>query len=208
MCKAGLIVRAMFFVVLSLCLQLCLFADEPQSLQPAGAIQEEVKLPTLLLLISEQNIEGPQRAWWASQIDLSTVESKIAQALIENNYDVLEPSELSDVLVEDKAFQILNISEDESISLAKLKDADFVVLGKSIASAGSNIVSSNMRSCFANITVKLIRVKDGQIVAYLDSEGSTPHTDVITGGRQALVKAADHLSKKIMNALSKQGGKL
>ena len=30
----------------------------------------EVNKPKLILLIAEQNIEGPQKSWWASEIDL------------------------------------------------------------------------------------------------------------------------------------------
>ena len=33
----------------------------------------------VILLIAEQNIEGPQRAWWASEVDLSTTEAAIAK---------------------------------------------------------------------------------------------------------------------------------
>ena len=35
--------------------------------------------PKIVLLIAEQNIESPQRAWWATEIDLSATETSIAQ---------------------------------------------------------------------------------------------------------------------------------
>lgn len=80
-------------------------------------------------------------------------------------------------------------------------------MGKAVASAGSRILDSNMRSCFANVTVKLIRVSDGKIIAYLDATASSPHTDLITGGKQALAKAGIELGEKIIKALSQKGGK-
>ncbi len=162
--------------------------------------QKEENL-SFLLLISEQNIEGPQRAWWASEVDLSTVEAKIAQVLIENNYKVIEPQELRDTISKEKAFSLVNISEESAIGLAKLKEVDYIILGKAIASAGDRIPASRMRACFANITVKLIRVKDKKIISYLDSTASSPHTDLITGGKLALSKAAQDLGLKIINAL-------
>jgi len=160
-------------------------------------------LPTFLLLITEQNIEGPQQAWWVSEIDLSTVEAKISQVLTEYGYKVIEPSQLENTIKKERAFQTINLTEEESLKLAKLKDIDYIVLGKAVASSGGKVLDSNLRSCFANATVKLIRVSDGKIVAYLDATASSPHTDLITGGKLALGKAGTRLGEKIIKALSK-----
>jgi len=158
----------------------------------------------LILLISEQNISSPQHAWWASELDLSITESKLAQKLIENGYTILEPSFLNQIIKQEKAFRLVNISEEKSIKLGSLAKADYVVLGKAVASSAGNVPQSNMRSCFANISAKLIRVRDGKVIAYLDSSGSSAHMDVITGGKEALSNAAETLTAKIIDALSKE----
>ena len=160
----------------------------------------------VILLIAEQNIQGPQRAWWASEIDLSATESTIARKLIEQDCEILEPSGLTRFIKQDRAFRMINLSEDKTVKLGNLSKADYVVLGKAVASAGSNVPQSNMRSCFANITAKLIRIKDGKVVSYLDSAGNSAHLDVITGGKEALSNAAEVLAQKIIEALNKQGG--
>jgi hypothetical protein len=157
----------------------------------------------IILLVSEQNIEGPQHAWWASEIDLSVIESRVAQRLIEAGYEVLEPSNLAKVIRQDSAFRMVNLSEAKSVKLGNLSRADYVVLGKAVASAGGNVPQSTMRSCFANVTAKLIRVKDGKVIAYLDASGNSAHMDVITGGREALTNAGEDLAAKIKEALSK-----
>jgi len=165
------------------------------------------KSPKIILLISEQNIEGPQRAWWTSEIDLSATEATVAQSLIEQGYEVLEPSNINKILKLRPAFRRVSLSEDESVKLGNLSKADYVVLGKAIASAGANIPQSSMRSCFANLSAKLIRVKGGKVIAYLDASGNSAHMDVITGGREALVNASQNLAQKIIQALNKEGGK-
>lgn len=157
----------------------------------------------VILLISEQNIAGPQRAWWASEIDLSTTEATIAQKLIEQGYEVLEPSNLVKVIRQDRAFRLLNLSEGKSVKLGNLAKAKYVVLGKAVASAGGNIPQSNMRSCFANLTAKLIRVKDGKVIAYVDASGNSAHMDVVSGGKEALINAASDLAQKLIDALNK-----
>lgn len=161
----------------------------------------------VILLVAEQNIEGPQRAWWASEIDLSVTEATIARNLIEQGYQVLEPSEVNKIIKHRPAFRRIGLSEGESVKLGKLSKADYVILGKAIVSSGGNVPQSNMRSCFANVTAKLIRVKDGKVMMYLGSSGNSAHLDLITGGKEALVSAGEDLATKIIDALNKQGGK-
>lgn len=175
-------------------------------LQTAAPQTQVAVKPKLILLISEQNIEGPQRAWWASEIDLSTVEARLAQNLIAQGYEVIEPSNLNQVIKQDSAFRLLDISEAKSIKLGNLSRADYVVLGKAVASAGGNVPQSTMRSCFANVSARLIRVNDGKVIAYLDAAGNSAHLDVITGGREALAYAGEDLAAKIISALNKEGG--
>ncbi len=157
----------------------------------------------IILLISEQNITGPQRAWWASEVDLSTIEATVAKKLMEAGYEILEPSNITKVIKQDKAFRLVDISEEKSVKLGNLAKADYVVLGKAVASSGSKVPQSSMVSCFANVTAKVIHVKDGKVIAYLDASGNSAHLDVVTGGREALNNAAQDLAAKIINALSK-----
>ena len=119
---------------------------------------------------------------------------------------MLEPSNLTKVIQKKPAFRVVDISEGESVKLGNLSQADYVVVGKAIASSGGNVPQSSMRSCFANLSAKLIRVSDGRVIAYLDAAGNSAHTDVITGGREALKRAGEDLAARLIDALSKQGG--
>ena len=103
--------------------------------------------------------------------------------------------------------EIMAISEKESLRLGNLANADYLLLGRAVASAGANVPQSTMRSCFANVTAKLIRVKDARIISYLDASGNSAHMDAITGGREALSSSGDALASKIIEALNKEGGR-
>ncbi|MCM8831571.1 MAG: hypothetical protein NC918_05225 [Candidatus Omnitrophica bacterium] len=161
----------------------------------------------IIILISEQNIDSPQRAWWASEIDLSMTETVIAKRLIDEGFVVLGPEKVSNKIKQKPAFRIVQLSEESSLELADAVEADYVLLGKAIVSAGSKVLNSNMRSCFANITAKLLRTKDKQIVGYFEADAVSAHLDAITGGKEALTKAAEILSQKILDVLKKEGGK-
>ena len=173
------------------------------SLVSGLAWAQEVKTSKFILLIAEQNIESPQKGWWASEVDLSAAEVVIAQKIIENGWDVLEPEQIGEVVKKSKAFRVLDLSEKDSIKLGNLSQADYVILGKAVASAGGPVPQSTMLSCFANITVKLIRVKDKKVIAYLDASGNSAHLDVISGGKEALANAAATLAPKIIAAVKK-----
>lgn len=157
----------------------------------------------VVVFVSEQNIEGPQAAWWASEIDLSVTESRIAQALLQAGFDVLEPASLTEVIEKDRAFRTIGLAEKDSLKIGQLSRADYVILGKAVASAGGAAPQSRMRSCYANITVRLLQVNTGKVIAYLDASGTSVHPDVITGGREALVNAAGNLGQKVVEALQK-----
>ncbi|MCK9594332.1 MAG: hypothetical protein PHH68_03700 [Candidatus Omnitrophica bacterium] len=158
----------------------------------------------IILMIAEQNINGPRTGWWASEVDLSATEAVIASKLIEEGYDIIEPSELESFIQKDRAFRMVDLSDKASVKLGSNSKADYIVLGKAVASAGGNVPESSMRSCFANLSAKLIRVKDKRIMAYLDASGNSAHLDVITGGKEALVSAASNLAPKVIMILNKQ----
>ena len=134
--------------------------------------------PKVILMIAEQNIEGPQRAWWASEVDLSATEAQVASKLLAEGYEIMDPSILTKIISQKPAFRMVGISQDDSIKLGNVARADYVVLGKAVASSSGNVPQSNMRSCFANVSAKLIRVKDGKVLAYLNTSGNSAHPDV------------------------------
>ncbi len=174
------------------------------SLVSGLAWAQGLKKPKFILLIAEQNIESPQKGWWASEVNLSATEAVIAQKIIENGWEVIEPEQIEEAAKKNKAFRILDLSEKDSVTLGGLAQADYVVLGKALASAGGTVPQSTMRSCFANLSAKLIRVKDKKVIAYLDAAGNSAHLDVISGGREALSSAAAILAPKIIAAVNKQ----
>jgi hypothetical protein len=160
--------------------------------------------PKIILLISEQNIESPRHAWWASEVDLSATEATIAGRLIEEGYEIIEPQQLGELINKNRAFRLLDLAQKDAVKIGNLSKADYIILGKAVASVGGNVPQSSMRSCYANLSAKLIRIKDSKVISYLDASGNSAHMDVITGGKEALVSAATNLSQKIIEALNKE----
>lgn len=185
-------------------IQVLLFVCAAYGLNPAQAHDPRVNKPHVVLLISEQNIGGPQRAWWVSEIDLSVVESSAAQGLAEKGYNVVEPSEMSDILAGEKAFRMVDISDRSAVRLGRKVDADYIIRGKAVASAGPLVPDSQMRSFFAHVSAAVIRVRDRKVIAYLKTSGSSAHVDAVAGGVEAFEKCGKELVLKIDEALSKE----
>jgi hypothetical protein len=195
---------------LSVCVFGNVYAQENASVAaPAAPLQAPAAVSSLriILLIAEQNIDGPQRAWWASEIDLSATEAMVAGKLIEKGFTVVDPASAKESLSQQPAFRVVSITDDATGKLASAAGAEYAVVGKAVATSGGNIPQSSMRSCFANVSAKLIRVRDGKVLAYLSTGGNSAHLDVVTGGREALEKAGEALALKISEALAKEGGK-
>ncbi len=173
----------------------------------SNVFAQETKKVKLILLISEQNIEGPKSAWWASEVDLSATEARLATKLMEKSYEIIEPSVINDTIKQKPGFRVIDIPQEKAVKLGNLAKADYLVLGKAVASAGANIPQSKMISCYANLSAKVIRIKGAKVVGYIDASGNSAHMDKITGGREALVSAAENLSVKVIESLEKAGGK-
>ena len=172
----------------------------------AGTVSAQGVKPKVILLVSEQNIGVVQRAWWAGEVDLSATEAVIAQKLIEAGYEVVDPASVAKVIRQDKAFRVVNIPEAQAVTLAKAGGAGYIVAGKAVASQGQNVPQSNMRSYYAVITAKLIRAKDGKVIAYLTEQGSSAHMEAVAGGTEALNAAAQKLAQQILAAMAKDTG--
>lgn len=158
--------------------------------------------PKVILLITEQNIGVPQRAWWAGEIDLSATEAVVAQKLAAAGYEIVDPSSVAGVIKQDKAFRVVNVPEKQKIALAKTGGAPYIVTGRAVASAGNLVPQSNMRSYAAVISARLIRATDGTVMAYFLEQGSSAHIDAVLGGTEALNMAGQRLAERILQALA------
>ena len=187
-----------WLIVVCLCfLPLSLLAQEDSQKAAAPA--------RILLLITEQNIGSPQHAWWSSVVDLSIVESSLAQALSEAGYQVVDPESAQSVLKKEPAYRLVRMRECDMTDLANLQGAEYVIKGSAIASQGSRPPQSGMRSYYARVNARLIRVKDHMAVAAFNAWGKSVHSDAVAGGSEALEDAGRALAQKVFHVLKREG---
>lgn len=160
----------------------------------------------LLVMISEQNIEGPAREWWRGDIGISAIEADLSRLLIEQGYQVVEPTVARKIMRKEKVSRA-GTRSDEAVIAGRFSRADFVVTGKAFSSVGmSTTVGSSAHPCFASVSVQLIRTTDGVVAGSLDAFGSSVNADTLVGGKDALSNAAVDLASKIVSYLAKESG--
>jgi TolB-like protein len=192
-------VAVMIMCVCGMPLPVAAQEQSPEQAQPVSAPAK------ILVLITEQNIGGPQRAWWASEIDLSVIAASLAQALVDSGYQVIDPESARPLLQKEPAYRLVRMKECDMSDFANLEGATYVIKGSAIASQGTAVPQSGMRSYYARVSARLIRVKDRAAVAAMNVWGKSVHTDAVAGGSEALEDAGKLLAKKLLTALQREG---
>lgn len=163
----------------------------------------------VLLLIAEQNIGEHYYYWWggaiAEEVNLSLVESILAQSLTKAGFEVIDPSVMGKLKVK-KPYRHLGLNANEAVELARSYGANLVILGKALATEGAKLSGTTMVSSSANITAKVVRIKDRKIISYLSASGDSVHPNVVSAGKEALEQAAEELAEKLINELQITGG--
>ncbi|MDD5045192.1 MAG: hypothetical protein PHU91_06390 [Candidatus Omnitrophica bacterium] len=186
--------------ILSLCIALAAGLGYAQG-------QPDKPKAKILLLISEQNIQGPALNWWAGESGSSAMETNLAKLLKDLGFQIIDPSLVHNIAKKERASRVVNLGNKEALHLGQIARADYLVLGKATASCGSSMAGQDVRPCYANATAKLIRTKDGVVIANLDAIGSSANIDVVAAGKEALSNSAVDLAAKIISNLTKEGGK-
>ncbi len=171
--------------------------------------------PSVMFMIAEQNI-GQEMIifWWGwfsrevdfktQEVDLSVGETILKEAFINEGFDVIDVSNVSEKIKVSKAYKIADLTKDAAINLGKDVGADVVVKGKVIAKPGPKNAGSNVGTYIADMTVSAFQVKDGRVLGAGRGHGTARHISEITGGSQAIERAAQATAKKLIEQINKK----
>ena len=187
---------------------------------PQAQVQPSHKGGKVLFLISEQNIEQPVVSWWGDsvgEVRLSVTEPVLFGALTQAGYEVIDPTGQGPLRVAD-AYRRIGLGDQGAMELGRTYGADYVVLGKALATGSSQPLHvtgysrrasqdsnyaqrTNMRSASATITAKLIRLADRKVVAFVSGSGDAIHVNQVTAGKEALQQAAQQAADNLITQL-------
>ena len=137
--------------------------------------------------------------------EMGGIEATMADGFSGAGFHVVDPHVLKGRLAPKPAFEVLDLSSGAGRSIAEKSDADLVVIVKGVAQTAyhSTVAESGMHSGQANVVARLVRVRDGKVLASTTQHAAQIHIDVDTARLNALNEAARlaaaELTKKLDN---------
>ncbi|MBI5893361.1 MAG: flagellar assembly protein T N-terminal domain-containing protein [Deltaproteobacteria bacterium] len=183
-------------------------ANLEQELDAIGILIKAVGNPRIMLLISEQNVTQEKPSpWWVAgdTVDLGIIENTLITRFHEKKFDRFVDREavLQGIKKNISKTGSLShdINNDMAMRLASEGEAELVIVGRGIAKSGQPIMGTSIRSIQANISARVISPDSGEVLASFTTSAVAAHVDSITGGSEALKKAANELSDKLISQI-------
>jgi hypothetical protein len=180
-------------------------------LQDIGILMTHEKRPSVLLLLSEQNIGqvAPRHSWTrrsVSDVPL-VIEDTLASDLRKKGFVIVKPETLEDLVIDLwPGYGELELSDEAAAKLAKQVDAEVVILGKGFAHLSGNVLGRDTKSVEAQMSVRAIRAENGMVVAASEGSGAAAHANEMVAGTEALSLAASSVAEELSRKLAVNWG--
>jgi hypothetical protein len=182
--------------------------DLEKDLQALGFLLGQVGKPRIMILVAEQQI-GQQyyNYWWGThrgtQADLNVAENTIMDRFREKGFDIVDPQAQAGSIKIPPAFQVVELSNQNAITLGKQVDAEIVIIGKALARSVGNIAGTALKSIQANVSMRAIQIDNARVLSSGVENSAAVHIDEVTAGSDAIKKASIKMSDKMMDDILK-----
>lgn len=153
--------------------------------------------PRVMVMIAEQNIGDTDRFRYF-EVDMTAAETAIIDAFRNKGFEVIDPSMAKANQDRDAVLAALEGDAKQAAAIAAAQQAELIVTGKAAAKVATGFNLGGMKSCQANLTVRVVRAGDARIVATASEHAAHPHIDELTGGTMAIEKAAKKSGETII----------
>lgn len=161
-----------------------------------GSFLVNKEMPRIMVLIAEQNLGQDYSGYrWGTICD-----GVIRASFSEKGFTFVDYSIPEGEFDFEKFYQFGDLSDEGAASLGNKGGAELVITGKALVKCTGNVAGTTMKSFQSSLTAKAIRVNDGVVLASASVQEATIHMDDLTGGSEAIEKAA----AKLANLLESQ----
>ena len=185
-----------------------------------GAGAEKLEGKRVLILATEQL--GPQHVFgWTDLVwtpgvirtkttvvrevtEMGGIEATLADVFGGAGFHVVDPQVLRGKLAPRPAFEMLDLSNGAAQQIAQKSDADYVVIAKGTAQLAyhGDLAGAGMQSGQGNVVARLVRVRDGRVVASTTQHAAEVHIDADTARLNAINSAARLAAEALTHKLS------
>ena len=179
-----------------------------KDLQALGFLLGQVGKPRVMILVAEQQIGQVNfNYWWGTargtQADLNVAENTIMDRFREKGFDIVDPQAQAGNIKIPQAFQVVELSNQNAITLGKQVDAEIVIVGMALARTAGSIAGTAMKSIQANVSMRAIQIDNARVLSSGTENSAAIHIDEVTAGSEAIKKASVKMSDKMMDDILK-----
>lgn len=169
-----------------------------------GLLLRRKNLPRVMVIIQENNLST--KSGNVIDMNLNTSETKLMEIMMEKGFTFVDMEAVKMKIDKTAALAAISGDVDAAKNLGLMFGAEIVILGKAVSSVATGMEQKlgGMKSCQANITLRVIDVSNGEIIAVGSQHGAALHIDEITGGNEAIKKATELAAKDIMSKILKR----
>jgi hypothetical protein len=157
-------------------------------------------MPRLMVLVKEENISH-SHAYLAR--DLNTTETALMNEMMNYGFPFVDAQTAKMNIAQDVLNAALLGDAKVAADIAKRSGAEILIFGTAATTITQPPVmrSSGMKSCNANLNLRVVRADDAVIIATTSNHAVAAHIDELTGSTQALNKAAKAAGQALKNQI-------
>ncbi|MCB9088650.1 MAG: hypothetical protein H6628_10100 [Calditrichae bacterium] len=169
-----------------------------------GLLMGQKNKPRMMVLIDEKNM-GTHYGYY--NVDMNTTATEFTNKFIEKGFSFVDQNVVANKLRKEAVLAAIQGDAAAAQSIAQESGAEVLIIGTAIskpASGGAKVVrDAGLVSCQATMNLRAVRADDGNIIAVVSKQGAAVHIDQMTGGTQALQKAAGMAAEELMAKILK-----
>jgi len=160
---------------------------------------ESMEKPRVMVMMKENNIgnEVPTN---------SAAETEIIRFLTEKEFDLVDPATVEKLKGQEKALQAMEGNSAAAAAIGAEAGAEMILTGTAISrvAEGLSLQLGGMKSCQADVTLKVIVCATAKIISAKTQHAATVHISPQSGGTLAITKAtkklmSDYIFEKIVS---------
>ncbi len=157
-------------------------------------------MPRLMVLVKEENIS---QHYAAISRDMNTTETALMNEMMAYGFPFVDAETAKMNVAQDAVNAALMGDAQAAADIAKRSGAEILIFGTAATTVTQPSVmrSSGMKSCNANLNLRVVRADDAVIIATTSAHGVAAHIDELTGSTQALQKSSKQAAQNLKNQI-------
>ncbi|MEA3230747.1 MAG: hypothetical protein U9Q05_03215 [Thermodesulfobacteriota bacterium] len=164
----------------------------------AGLLAQEVPMPVLLFLVTEQNVgETAHRFWWHADGPWEALftEEALAREMRSKGYQIADHA-----TPVDEEYNAINLNAATAADIGRLYHSDVVITGEAVASMAKDTKVTDLKTYKGTLTVRAYRTDTGAQIAISHASTVSVNTEDTTGGKSVF----SLLAKEVAEDLARQ----